>query len=93
KLHAVSAGKELPERWMMSVEGHQPAGSPVEWSGSIWVACRDGLVVALDPASGKESRRIELPQVLSLGLRLIGDGLFAIACDGAVYRIEAGGQP
>ncbi|MBC8113713.1 MAG: PQQ-binding-like beta-propeller repeat protein, partial [Candidatus Saccharimonas sp.] len=93
KLHAVSTGKELPERWMMSVESHQPAGSPVEWSGSIWVACRDGLVLALDPVSGKESRRIELPQVLSLGLRVIGDGLFAIACDGAVYRIDAGGQP
>ena len=93
KLQAVSPGKELPERWSLSVEGHHPAGSPVEWSGSIWVACRDGLVLALDPASGKESRRIELPQVLSLGLRVIGDELFAVAVDGTMYRIEAGGKP
>lgn len=93
KLQAVEAGKELPERWSLSVEGHQPAGAPVAWSGSIWVACRSGLVLALDPASGKESRRVELPQVLSLGLRVIGNELFAIACDGTVYRIEAGDQP
>ena len=93
KLHAVSAGKELPERWSMPLTGHQPAGASVEWSGLIWVACRDGLVLALDPATGKESRRLELPQVLSLGLRVIGDELFAIACDGTVYRIDAGGKP
>ena len=93
KLQAVSAGKVLPERWSMSLTSRQPAGAPVEWSGQIWVACRDGLVLALDPASGKESRRIELPQVLSLGLRVIGDDLFAVACDGTMYRIEAKGQP
>lgn len=93
ELHAVSAGKELPERWSLPLTNRQPAGAPVEWSGQIWVACRDGLVLALDPTSGKESRRLELPQVLSLGLRVIGDDLFAVACDGTTYRIEAGGQP
>ena len=93
KLNAISAGKELPERWVMPLAGCRPAGAPVEWSGQIWMACVDGLVVAFDPATGKESRRIELPQVLSLGLRLIGDDLFAIACDGTLYRIDAGGKP
>ena len=93
KLHAVSAGNELPERWSLPLSGHQPMGAPLEWSGQIWVACRDGLVVAFDPTSGKESRRIELPQVLSLGLRVIGDDLLAVACDGTVYRIDAGGKP
>ena len=93
KLHAVSAGKELPERWSLPLTGHQPAGGPVEWSGRIWMACRDGLVVAVDPANGEESRRLELPQVLSLGLRVIGDDLFAIAYDGTMHRIEAKGQP
>ncbi len=92
-LQAVSAGKELPERWSMPLAGRRPAGAPVEWSGQIWVACRDGLVLAVDPATGKESRRLELPQVLSLGLRVMGDDLFAVACDGTVYRIEAGGPP
>ena len=93
KLQAVSSVKELPERWSVSVERRQPAGSPVEWSGSIWVACRDGLVLALDPATGKETRRVEVPQVLSLGLRVIGEELFAVACDGTISRIAAGGQP
>ena len=93
KLHAVSAGKELPDRWAQSLAERQPAGAPLEWSGQIWVACRDGLVVALDPATGKESRRLELPQVLSLGLRVVGDDLIAVACDGTLYRIEAGGKP
>jgi len=93
KLNAVSAGKELPERWAIPLTGHKPAGAPVEWSGRIWLACSDGLVVSLDPTTGKESRRIELPQVLSLGLRVIGDDLFAIACDGTMYRIEAKVQP
>ncbi len=93
KLHAVTPGRELPERWSLALTNRRPAGAPVEWSGRIWVACRDGLVVALEPATGVESQRIELPQTLSLGLRVIGDDLFAVACDGSLYRLLAKGQP
>ena len=92
-LHASSAGKELPLRWSLPLTGHRPAGVPVEWLGQIWMACRDGMIVALDPKTGKESRPLELPQALSLGMRVVGDNLFAVACDGTLYRIEAKGQP
>ena len=33
------------------------------------------------------------PQVLSLGLQIIGDHLFAIACDGTMYQMESKAQP
>ena len=93
KLHAVSPGRELPERWSLALTNRRPAGAPVEWSGLVWVACREGLVVAVDPATGVESQRIELPQTLSLGLRVIGDDLFAVAGDGSLYRMAGKGQP
>ena len=37
---------------------------------------------------GKELRRIQVPQALSMGIKKFGDGLFAIAIDGAMYRIN-----
>jgi outer membrane protein assembly factor BamB len=92
-LHAVSAGKELSVRWSLSLANRQPAGSPVMWQDQLWLACRDGTVLAIDMANGHELQRLQQPQVLSLGLQIIGDHLFAIACDGTMYQMESKAQP
>ncbi len=93
KLHAVSEGRELPERWAFTLGRRDLAGSPAEWFGQLWIACRDGTVVALDLATGKETRTVVIPQTLGLGLRVIGEDLVAVACDGTLYRIDARNQP
>lgn len=88
KLHCLSDGKELPESWVYDLNGLNPIGPVITQSDALWFGCRDGTIVVLSLASGAEVRRLSVPQSLSLGLRQVGDTLFAVAADGMLYRIE-----
>lgn len=87
KLHAVSTGRDLPLRWSLDLKGAELAGSPLLEGNQIWLAARDGTVIVAD-TEGKELRRIQVPQALSMGIKKLGDGLFAIAIDGAIHRVN-----
>jgi outer membrane protein assembly factor BamB/TolA-binding protein len=93
KLHALSEGRDLPIRWSLDLKELEPAGAPVEVGDQLWIACRNGTVLAVDARSGTESRRIQFPQALTMGLKQLDGGLFAVACDGALYRLDQAAGP
>jgi hypothetical protein len=88
RLYCLSEGKGLPERWTLDLGNLEPIGPLIVKDETVWIAARNGTVLALNASNGKEVRRVTLPQTLSLGLRQIGDLLVAIAVDGAIYKIE-----
>ncbi|MFO1046269.1 MAG: PQQ-binding-like beta-propeller repeat protein [Planctomycetaceae bacterium] len=87
KLHSVSSGRDLPIQWSLDLNGVELVGRPLQEGDQIWLAARDGTVIVAD-VMGKEIRRIQVPQALSMGVKKIGDGLFAVASDGAFYRVD-----
>jgi len=88
KLHSMTGGNDLPIRWSFDLNGLKPAGPPLEAGNRIWIACRDGHVLVLDSTTGAETVRTLVPQSLTMGLKKFDDGLYAVACDGMVYRID-----
>lgn len=88
KLHCLADGKDLPERWTFDLEKLDPTGAIISRDGSLWLACRNGTVLALNAQTGEEQRRIDLPQAISLGLKKLDQSLVAVAVDGTVYSIE-----
>jgi outer membrane protein assembly factor BamB len=95
KLHSVTAGRDLPIRWSLDLKGSEPAGAPLERNDQLWIACRDGTVLVVDISTGRELRRILIPQVLRMGLKVLGDGMYAVASDGTMYRADhqGGNEP
>jgi hypothetical protein len=85
---AVAEGRDLPIRWSFDLKGLQPVGQPLELGRQIWLASRDGQIVAIDTTTGMQAHRQQIPQVLTTGLKKLDDGVFAIACDGTFYRIN-----
>jgi len=93
KLQLFSEGNDLPVQWTFALKDLEPVGAPVEDNNQLWIACRNGTVIALDLSQGHEVRRLQVPQVLSMGLKKLDGSLFAVACDGALYRLDSvGGQ-
>lgn len=87
KLSAVSEGRDLPIRWSLDLKEKQLVGIPHQEGDQLWLATRDGTVIVVD-SQGHESRRILVPQSLATGIRKLDQGLFAVASDGALYRLE-----
>lgn len=88
KLHSLADGKEMPEQWTFDLKSLQPLGIPIIKDDMIWLGCRDGTVLVLNPTTGAEIRRVSVPQSLSIGLRQAGELLYAVATDGTLYRME-----
>ncbi len=88
RLHSLADGKGLQERWTYDLNRLSPIGPVVTQGDAFWFACRNGTILVLNSESGEEIRRIELPQTLSLGLRRFHEKLFAVACDGTLYRLD-----
>ena len=88
QLHCLADGKTLPEQWTFDLARLDPTGPAIIKNDQVWLACRNGTVLVLNPTSGKEIRRIELPQMLSLGLRQVQENLLAVGIDGTLYRLE-----
>ncbi len=88
KLHCLSDGKTMSELWSFDLAKLEPTGSTVVRNDAVWIACRNGTVLVLNAATGTEIRRIELPQMLSIGLRQIQESIVAVASDGTLYRLE-----
>jgi len=89
RLQFVTAGRDLPPRWTIGLQGLEPAGVPLEKDGTVWVACRDGTVIALNGQTGNEVHRVQVPQALTHGPQAWDGDLFAVASDGAVYQLTA----
>lgn len=92
KLNLISDGRDLPVRWSFDLKGLSPIGVPIEEGSLIWCACRDGTIIGLNSQTGAESRRLNVPQILTMGLKRLDDGWFAVACDGTLYRLNLGEQ-
>lgn len=92
KLHGLSDGRELQTQWSFDLKELQPVGAPLETGDQLWFACRDGTVIALNAQSGHESARHRIPQLLTMGVKKLNERLFAVACDGTLYRLEPAGQ-
>jgi outer membrane protein assembly factor BamB len=88
KLHSLADGRDLPIRWSLELKDLEPAGAPVLDGDLLKIACRDGAVLTVDAMTGKESGRVKVPQALTSGLKRFDDHLFAIACDGTLYRLD-----
>lgn len=88
KLNCISEGRDLPIRWSLDLKGLEPAGPPLEDGQKLWIACRDGSVISVDSGNGTDTGRLRVPQALTMGLKKFDDAVFAVACDGALYRLE-----
>jgi outer membrane protein assembly factor BamB len=88
KLYCLAEGNGLPEKWSIDIGPLDPVGPIVVKDNGLWLACRSGTVLVLNAETGVETRRLELPQSLSLGLRQINETLIVVACDGTIYRVE-----
>ena len=88
KLHCLAEGKMLKELWSFDLLKLIPIGPAILKDDQLWLACQNGTVIILNRDSGTEVRRIELPQMLSIGLRQIQETLFAVASDGTLFRLE-----
>jgi hypothetical protein len=89
KLHALSEGRDLPIQWSFELKELQPVGTPLEIGEQLWIACRDGTVLALNTQTGVKSAEHQIPQVLTMGVKRLNEQLFAIACDGTFYRLDS----
>lgn len=87
-LLALKDGKTLPEAWSVDVGNSEMVGPCLTKGSSFRFASRSGTYLELDQATGKELKRVSLPQSLSLGLRSFKSGVVAVAVDGTLYRIE-----
>lgn len=93
KLQLVAEGPELPVQWTFTLKDLEPVGAPYEEGNQLWIACRNGTVIVLDAMKGNEVGRQQIPQALTMGLKKLDGSLFAVACDGALYRLDTvGGQ-
>ncbi|HEY4261904.1 MAG TPA: PQQ-binding-like beta-propeller repeat protein, partial [Schlesneria sp.] len=88
KLSLLSDGRDLPVRWSFDLKELSIAGEPVQDGDLIWIACRDGTVIGVNSQSGVETRRLRVPQSLTMGLKKLDDRWFAVACDGTLYRLN-----
>lgn len=89
KLQLVAEGRDLPVQWTFALNDLEPVGAPIEENNQLWIACRNGTVVVIDPKQGHEIGRRQIPQALTMGLKRLDGSLFAVACDGALYRLDA----
>lgn len=93
KLQLLAEGRELPIRWSYDLRGREPVGPVLSEQGQVWLACRNGTVLIIDEQTGTEVRQLEAPQSLTSGLRKLDGQIFAIACDGTVYRVPQAEGP
>ena len=88
KLYCLEDGKTLAEKWTFDLNTLEPVGQSVVEGEIVWLGCRDGTVLAIDINTGQETKRIKLPQALSIGLRKVKKLFIAVAADGSIYRID-----
>lgn len=88
KLQLVTEGRDLPVQWTFALKDLEPVGVPMEENNRLWIACRNGTVVVIDGKQGHEIGRRQIPQALTMGLKKLDGSLFAVACDGALYRLD-----
>lgn len=82
---------EIHSTWTSRLTDLQALGSPIAAGKLLWIATQEGVVLALDPTTGTEQRRVVLPQQLAMGLQTVADQLVAVATDGALYVINRDG--
>ncbi len=88
KLHYLAEGKTLMEQWSFDLLKLDPVGPVIIKDDHVWIACQNGTILILNRETGVETRRIAVPQSLSIGLRQIQETLFAVGSDGALYRLD-----
>lgn len=95
ELTEFKATAELKRAWEVSVGAGRPyAFTPGTDGQAIYAAGKDGKVVRIDPATGRETWRTEAGQTLSAGVG-VGEGLVLVGTpkgDVLAYR-SADGQP
>lgn len=80
------------QRWQFTLDGTKPEfrATPVLVNGTLVVAARRGVVVGLDPATGKQRWRSEIPDVRLDASPLAIDGsVFLATTKHALIRVDA----
>jgi hypothetical protein len=91
KLVAMSSTKRQTQDWMAPIGD----GAEHRWlhliriDGRELIACDgNGRLTRIQYRTGDISHLAEVSQLLSLGVRQIADTIFAVACDGTLYRLD-----
>lgn len=94
-LHAMTGEKELPDRWTAALGTQRLLSAPVRIGDKLLWLTRQGAVLELEAATGKEISRTQGPQPFSLGPVMSAGSWSAAAHDGTIYRlaIPSEGQP
>jgi len=74
--------------WQAELGAFTLAGTPHVTESSLWVADVHGTLAELDRQTGRVLRKKQVPQALGLGVREIAGTLWAVAVDGALYRLQ-----
>jgi hypothetical protein len=91
-LRLVDLEHDFADRWTLDLSGLMPVGQAVVRGTQAWLGCANGVVLQLDLATGQVLSRTVAPQSLSLGAIAIQGTPWAVAVDGTLYRLPAGGE-
>ena len=86
-LHGIPIKEFQAGGWSLPLDGLTVVGRPLVRGDRVRVATSNGIVVTLDWRTGKELHRETLPQALSGLMTTIDQHDYAIALDGAVFRL------
>lgn len=89
-LHGVPLKEFEAGGWTLPLDGLNLVGRPLISGDQARLASANGVVVTFDWKTGKELHRETLPQGLTGRLVTIENDDYAIALDGAVYRLSPG---
>jgi hypothetical protein len=84
----ISRGEQTRIEWSAPLADVRLIGAPWTTDAVIWVAGSRGELLALDRATGRVMQRKQCPQELSVGACEIGGTVWAVAVDGALYRVS-----
>lgn len=89
-LHGIPLAELQAEGWTLPLGGLHIVGTPLFEGDLASFATSSGVIVTVDWKAGREVRRETLPQSLSGHVLTLGQSHYAIAADGAVYRLQDG---
>ncbi|MBX3443606.1 MAG: PQQ-binding-like beta-propeller repeat protein [Planctomyces sp.] len=87
ELHALSIAADLPELWVLPLDGTHVAGTPTPRGGTLMIPLQDGRIVDCDPGSGAIQSALELNVALNGEPVAVGTKLYVPAMDGSLVLV------
>lgn len=86
KMHCVTA--DHTQRWTIQFNHGFPVSRPLTAEGSFFVATREGSVVKLNAADGKQSESASVDEPLEKGPYLVDGRILAVGPDGTIHVLR-----